>query len=383
MTKDAVIQSIVSNNSNIKVEQVNTIHLKNMDWEFAIRVLMLLLGNVINKSSLDEPFTAEMINESITLTKEILDGEKRLYDDPFTMYVQAPDPLNELDELIDIIDKIDRNEETKAYVSINWYIENGKINLSKTMVTGIENIFERKYIPDANEYDKVVKNILNEMPITDTILRTRDLRLCKTDEPINNINMQSLRSVYEKYLTTSDPNRHTWLYSPKSKIIINITGCNILTSEQNTIKKLTDERLLELINTCTTTAVATNPKTDDKVIFYMIKITDHPISTIIPLEDLLTIPTYDWLAHVKYYFTRKFYDWIKFDYEWDKDRYIKLCEDLNLPKSIKDSYSEFDITYLTEDKFDKCNEDDMTQIFGEMWKPLSDDEINTLCKVKL
>lgn len=383
MTKDAVIQSIVSNNSDIRVEQVNTIHLKNMDWEFAVHVIMLLLGNVINKSSLDEPFTAKMINESIDSTKEIVDSEKRLYDDPFTMDIQTPDPLNELDELIDIIDKIDRNEETKAYVSINWYIENNKINLSKTIVNGIENLFERKYVPDGTEYEKVVKDILNEMPITDPILRTKDLRLCKMDEPINNIDMQSLRSIYDKYLTASDPNRHTWLYSPKSKIIINITGCNILTSEQNKVEKLTDEHLSWLINTCTTTAVATNPKTDDKVIFFMIKIAGHPISTVIPLEDLLTAPTSNWLSNAKYHFTEKFYDWIRFDYEWNKDRYTKLCKDLNLPERIKNSYSEFDITYLTEDEFNKCNEDDMAQIFGEMWKPLSDDKINTLCKVKL
>ena len=34
-------------------------------------------------------------------------------------------------------------------------------------------------------------------------------------------------------------------------------------------------------------------------------------------------------------------------------------------------------------KFKECNEDDMAQIFGEMWKPLSDDEIRALCKIKI
>lgn len=91
------------------------------------------------------------------------------------------------------------------------------------MITGIENLFERKYINDPNDYNKVVKNILNEMPITDPILRAKDFTICKVNESINNIDIQSLRSIYDKYLTASDPNRHTWLYSPKSKVIINIT----------------------------------------------------------------------------------------------------------------------------------------------------------------
>lgn len=231
MIKNALIQSIVNNRSDVK--QINTIHLKNMDWEFAVHVIMLLLNAVINKLSmdvlsttdLDEPFTAEIINRSIDRIKEIIDNENKLYDNPFTIDVQTPNPLN---ELIDIIDKVDKNEEIKAYVSINWCIENNKINLSKTMVTGIENLFERKYINNSNNYNKVVKNILNEMPITDPILRAKDLTICKVDESINNIDIQSLRSIYDKYLTTSDPNRHTWLYSPKSKVIINITS---ITSE--------------------------------------------------------------------------------------------------------------------------------------------------------
>lgn len=36
MIKDAVIQSIVSNGSDVK--QVNTIHLYNIDWEFSTRI---------------------------------------------------------------------------------------------------------------------------------------------------------------------------------------------------------------------------------------------------------------------------------------------------------------------------------------------------------
>lgn len=173
MIKNALIQSIVNNRSDVK--QINTIHLKNTDWEFAVHVIMLLLNAVINKSSidvlsttdLDEPFTAEIINKSIDRIKEIIDNENKLYDNPCTIDVQTPNPLN---ELIDIIDKVDKNEKTKTYVSINWCIENNKINLSKTMITGIENLFERKYINDPNNYNKVVKNILNEMPITDPIL---------------------------------------------------------------------------------------------------------------------------------------------------------------------------------------------------------------------
>lgn len=218
MIKDAVIQSIISNGSDVK--QVNTIHLRNMNWEFAIPTLMIVLGHVINKSSHNEPFTAKMINESIDHTKEFVDIKNRLYNDPFTIDVQAPDPL---DEMIDIIDKIDRNEETKAYVSINWYIENGKINLSKTMVTGIENLFERKYINNANDYKTVMNEIVNELPINKHKNHIEILKVITTDVAINNIDMQSLRTIYDKYLTTPEVNKPTWLYSPKSKVMINIT----------------------------------------------------------------------------------------------------------------------------------------------------------------
>lgn len=148
-------------------------------------------------------------------------------------------------------------------------------------------------------------------------------------------------------------------------------------------RKLTDEQLEWLINTCTTTAVATNPKTNDKVMFYMIKIAGHTISMVMPLDHLLIAPTSYWLPNAKYHFTKEFYDWLQFDYKWDKERYIKLCEDLDLPNEVKDTYSKFDITYLTDSEFSTCNEDDMAQIFGEMWQPLSDDEIRTLCKIKI
>lgn len=122
MIKDAIIQSIVNNGSDVK--QINTIHLKNIDWEFVVHVIMLLLSAVINKSSLnvlsttdhDILSTTEIINKSIDRIKEIIDDENKLYDNPFTIDVQTPNPLS---ELIDIIDKIDKNEETKTYVSIN------------------------------------------------------------------------------------------------------------------------------------------------------------------------------------------------------------------------------------------------------------------------
>lgn len=370
MVKDAVIQSKVHNGSNIT--QINTIHLYNIDWELAISTLMILLGNVINKSSHDKEFTAKMINESINHTKEFVDNETKLYDDPYTMDVYAPNPL---------IDVIDEND---AYISIDWCIKNSKISLSKTMVKGIESLFERKYISDTNDYKTVTNEIISQMPITDTIGHTKELSIDKTDIAINNTDIKSLRSVYDKYLATPRTDTfHNWLYSPGSKVIINITACDVLKQNNLMMRKLTDEQLEWLINTCTTTAVATNPKTNDRVMFYMIKIAGHTISMVMPLEDLLIAPTSYWLPNAKYHFTKEFYDWLQFDYKWDKERYIKLCEDLDLPNEVKDSCSKFDITYLTEHEFEECNEDDMAQIFGEMWKPLSDDEVRALCKIKI
>ena len=376
MIKDAVIQSIVSNGSDVK--QVNTIHLYNIDWEFSTRIIMLLLNAVISNSANNKVFTAELIDKSIAKVKDIIDSENKLYNndiynDGFTlMDVYAPNPL---------IDVIDEND---AYISIDWCIENSKINLSKTMVKGIESLFERKYISDTNDYKTVTNEIINQMPITDTIGHTKELSIDKTDIAINNTDIQSLRSVYDKYLATPKTDTfHNWLYSPESKVIINITACDVLKQNNLMMRKLTDEQLEWLINTCTTTAVATNPKTNDKVIFYIIKIAGHTISMVMPLEDLLIAPTSYWLPNAKYHFTKEFYDWLQFDYKWDKERYIKLCEDLDLPNEVKDSCSKFDITYLTDSEFSTCNEDDMAQIFGEMWQPLSDDEIRTLCKIKI
>lgn len=376
MIKDAVIQSIVSNGSDVK--QVNTIHLYNIDWEFSTRIIMLLLNAVINNSANNKVFTAELIDKSIVKVKDIIDSENKLYNndiynDGFTlMDVYAPNPL---------IDVVDEND---AYISIDWYIENSKINLSKTMVKGIESLFERKYVNNTNDYKTVTNEIINQMPITDTIGHTKELSIDKTDIAINNTDIQSLRSVYDKYLATPRTDTfHNWLYSPGSKVIINITTCDVLKQNNLMMRKLTDEQLEWLINTCTTTAVATNPKTNDKVMFYIIKIAGHTISMVMPLEDLLIAPTSYWLPNAKYHFTKEFYDWLQFNYKWDKERYIKLCEDLDLPNEVKDSCSKFDITYLTESEFKECNKDDMAQIFGEMWKPLSDDEIRTLCKIKI
>lgn len=376
MVKDTVIQSIASNGSDVK--QVNTIHLYNIDWEFSTRIIMLLLNAVISNSANNKVFTAELIDKSIAKVKDIIDSENKLYNndiynDGFTlMDVYAPNPL---------IDVIDEND---AYISIDWCIENSKINLSKTMVKGIESLFERKYISDTNDYKTITNEIINQMPITDTIGHTKELSIDKTDIAINNTDIQSLRSVYDKYLATPRTDTfHNWLYSPRSKVIINITACDVLKQNNLMMRKLTDEQLEWLINTCTTTAVATNPKTNDKVMFYMIKIAGHAISMVMPLEDLLIAPTSYWLPNAKYHFTKEFYDWLQFDYKWDKERYIKLCEDLDLPNEVKDSCSEFDITYLTDSEFSTCNEDDMAQIFGEMWKPLSDDEIRALCKIKI
>lgn len=322
---------------------------------------MLLLNAVISNSANNKVFTAELIDKSIAKVKDIIDSENKLYNndiynDGFTlMDVYAPNPL---------IDVVDEND---AYISIDWYIENGKINLSKTMVKGIESLFERKYVNNTNDYKTVTNEIINQMPITDTIGHTKELSIDKTDIAINNTDIQSLRSVYDKYLATPRTDTfHNWLYSPRSKVIINITACDVLKQNNLMMRKLTDEQLEWLINTCTATAVATNPKTNDKVMFYMIKIAGHTISMVMPLEDLLIAPTSYWLPNAKYHFTKEFYDWLQFDYKWDKERYIKLCEDLDLPNEVKDSCSKFDITYLTDSEFSTCNEDDMAQIFGEM-----------------
>lgn len=140
---------------------------------------MLLLNAVISNSANNKVFTAELIDKSIAKVKDIIDSENKLYNndiynDGFTlMNVYAPNPL---------IDVIDEND---AYISIDWCIENDKINLSKTMVKGIESLFERKYISDTNDYKTVTNEIISQMPITDTIGHTKELSIDKTDIAIN------------------------------------------------------------------------------------------------------------------------------------------------------------------------------------------------------
>lgn len=219
MIKNALIQSNIHTESDIR--QASNIYLQNIDWEYVIPILMILLGHVINKASTDEPFTTETIEKCIKFTKEFVENENKLYDESIIIDTYVPNPL------IDVVDKND------AYISIDWCIKNGKINVSKTMVKGIESLFKRKYITDAKDYETITKEILNEMPITDPIMHTKDLLIDKTDIAIDNIDMKSLRSIYDKYLATprtDGHNRHNWLYSPKSKVIINITA---ITSENN------------------------------------------------------------------------------------------------------------------------------------------------------
>lgn len=219
MIKNALIQSTIHTESDIR--QINNIYLQNINWEHVIPILMILLGHVINKSSHDvlfttdpdEPFTTETLNKCIALTKEFVENENKLYGESVIIDTYTPNPL---------IDVVDEND---AYISIDWCIENGKISLSKTMVKGVESLFERKYITDAKDYETVVRNIQNEMPITDPICRAKELLIDKTDMAIDNIDIKSLRSIYDKYLSMPRTDTfHNWLYSPKSKVIINITA---------------------------------------------------------------------------------------------------------------------------------------------------------------
>ena len=210
MIKNALIQSNL--HTELDVRQARNLYLQNIDWECVISILMILLGHVINKSSLDEPFTTETIEKCINFTKEFVENENKLYGESVIIDTYVPNPL---------IDVVDEND---AYISIDWCIENSKINLSKSMVKGVK----RKYITDTKDYETIVKEIQNEMPITDPIMHTKDLLIDKTDIAIDNIDMKSLKSIYDKYLATPRTDMfHNWLYSPESKVIINITTCDM------------------------------------------------------------------------------------------------------------------------------------------------------------
>ena len=76
MIKNALIQSNLHTESDVR--QARNIYLQNIDWECVIPILMILLGHVINKSSLDEPFTTETIEKCINFTKEFVEKNKRM-----------------------------------------------------------------------------------------------------------------------------------------------------------------------------------------------------------------------------------------------------------------------------------------------------------------
>ena len=213
MIKNALIQSNLHTESDVR--QARNIYLQNIDWECVIPILMILLGHVINKASTDEPFTTETIEKCINFTKEFVENENKLYGESVIIDTYVPNPL---------IDVVDEND---AYISIDWCIESSKINLSKSMVKGVESLFKRKYITDTKDYETIVKEIQNEMPITDPIMHTKDLLIDKTDMAIDNIDMKSLRSIYDKYLTMPRKGWHNWLYVPKNKVLLDITACDV------------------------------------------------------------------------------------------------------------------------------------------------------------
>ena len=95
------------------------------------------------------------------------------------------------------------------------------------MVKGVESLFKRKYITDTKDYETIIKEIQNEMPITDPIMHTKDLLIDKTDMAIDNIDMKSLRSIYDKYLTMPRKGWHNWLYIHKNKVLLDITACDV------------------------------------------------------------------------------------------------------------------------------------------------------------
>ena len=198
MIKNALIQSNLHTESDIR--QARNIYLQNINWECVIPILMIMLGHVINKSSLDEPFTTETIEKCINFTKEFVENENKLYGESVIIDTYVPNPL---------IDVVDEND---AYISID---------------KGVESLFKRKYITDTKDYETIVKEIQNEMPITDPIMHTKNLLIDKTDMAIDNIDMKSLRSIYDKYLTMPRKDWHNWLYVHKNKVLLDITACDV------------------------------------------------------------------------------------------------------------------------------------------------------------
>lgn len=143
------------------------------------------------------------------------------------------------------------------------------------------------------------------------------------------------------------------------------------------VKTITYEQVKQYISANIKADIVEDTKDHQLMIYFKTKIADEIVYKSIYLSQLLTLPIYDWKQYTIGSLINKFASYTKYCVPTDK--YIKLCERLNLPDSIKNQRDKFSIMYLTENDFNKCELDDNAQIYDSTQRLLSYTEIGNLC----
>ena len=143
------------------------------------------------------------------------------------------------------------------------------------------------------------------------------------------------------------------------------------------IKTITYEQVKQYMSNNIKADIIEDTKDHQLMIYFKTKIADEIVYESIYLSQLLTIPIYDWKQYAIGSLINKFAGYTKYCIPTDK--YMKLCERLNLPDSVKNQRDKFSIMYLTELDFAKCELDDNTQIYNSTQRLLSYTEIDNLC----
>lgn len=198
MIKDILIKSIINTPTGEQV--VNYIYLQNIIWNDAMLTIKTLLDTV-TKPNNNIVNTISFINESINKLKETIEYEHMIDDEMFNINIVNDDFLTDLD--------MDNTE----CITIEWHFENNKIDKSKTIIHNIERIFDQCYTHN-NNFNKIIKEL---MICNDKIM------IYPTDESVTHTNIKSFKNLYSDCFSCREPFIQTWLYSPKSNVLLDIT----------------------------------------------------------------------------------------------------------------------------------------------------------------
>lgn len=118
---------------------------------------------------------------------------------------------------------------------------------------------------------------------------------------------------------------------------------------------------------------------NNRRVLYTIKIAGIQFNTSFSLYDILCAIDTDWNTTAINNLINAFNTYIL--NRINDDDYRKLCTRLKLPLQIHNNRLEFDIVYLTDKDFEKCNFKDYNRT--RVWKQVSNDEIFKLCYMPL